>query len=59
MDWLKSKIAWLKSKVTERSSLDGVIMIGGGAAIIVFPPFAELIAYGAIAVGAYTIWRKG
>jgi len=33
-------------------------MIAAGAAIIVFSPFAKLIAYGAIVYGAYTIWRK-
>ena len=34
-------------------------MIAGGAAVIVFSPFAKIIAYGAIAYGAYTIWRQG
>ena len=50
---------WIKSKFKERSSFDGIVMVAGGAAIIVFSPFAKIIAYGAIAYGAYTIWRKG
>jgi hypothetical protein len=33
-------------------------MIAVGAAIIVFSPIANIIAYGAIAYGAYTIWRN-
>jgi hypothetical protein len=33
-------------------------MIAAGAAIIVFSPFAKLIAYAAIVYGAYTIWRQ-
>lgn len=49
---------WIKKKFLERSSLDGAVFIAGGAAVIVFSPFAKLIAYGAIAYGAYTIWRK-
>lgn len=50
---------WLKARLTERSSFDGAIMIAGGAAVIVFSPFAKIIAYGAIAYGVYTIARKG
>jgi hypothetical protein len=34
-------------------------MVAAGAAIIIFSPLAEAIAYGAIAYGAWTIWRKG
>lgn len=49
---------WIEQRLAQRSSLDGVVMIAVGAAIIVFSPFAKLIAYGAIAYGAYTIWRK-
>ena len=50
---------WLKARLTERSSFDGVVMIAGGAAIVVFGPLTQLIAYGAIAYGLYTIGRKG
>lgn len=49
----------IKAKLAERSSIDGVLMIVAGAAIIVFSPLANLIAYGAIAYGAYTIYRNG
>ena len=50
---------WLKTKLAERSSMDGILMIVAGAGIIVFSPLTQMIAYGAIAWGAYTIWRKG
>jgi hypothetical protein len=50
---------WLKSKLKERSTTDGIIMVAAGAAVIVFYPFAKLIAYGAIVYGAYTMYRKG
>jgi len=49
---------WIEQRLSERSSLDGAVMIALGAAIIVFSPYAKIIAYGAIAYGAYTIWRK-
>jgi hypothetical protein len=49
---------WLKSKLTERSSMDGILMVAAGAAIIVFSPLTQMIAYAAIAWGAWTIWRK-
>lgn len=49
---------WLKSKLTERSSMDGILMVAAGAAIILFSPLTQMIAYAAIAWGAWTIWRK-
>ena len=50
--------AFIKKKIDERSTLDGVLMIAAGAAIIIFSPLTKLIAYGAIAYGAYTIGRN-
>ena len=49
---------WIEQRLAERSTIDGVLMVAGGAAIIIFSPLTKLIAYGAIAYGAYTIWRK-
>jgi len=48
----------IQERLTERSTIDGVLMIAAGAAIIVFGPLTKLIAYGAIAYGAWTIYRK-
>mgnify|MGYP007072121683 CR=1 FL=1 len=50
--------SWIKQKLNERSSVDGALMVAAGAAIIVFSPLTKLIAYGAIAYGAYTIYRN-
>ena len=50
---------YIKAKLAERSSIDGILMIAAGAAIIVFSPLAKLIAYGAIVSGVYTIYRTG
>ena len=50
---------WIENRLKQRSTVDGVLMVAAGAAIIVFSPLTSLIAYGAIAYGAYTIWRQG
>ena len=49
---------WVMNRLEERSTFDGVIMVAAGAAIILFSPFTKLIAYAAIAYGAWTMWRK-
>ncbi len=46
---------YIKERLKEYSSLDGALMIAAGAAIIIFSPLTQLIAYGAIAYGAYKI----
>jgi hypothetical protein len=33
-------------------------MIGAGVAYLVFEPIAAVVAYAAIAYGAWTIWKK-
>ena len=50
---------WIKKRLEERSTIDGVIMVAAGAAIIIFSPLNKLIAYAAIAYGAWTIYRQG
>lgn len=49
---------WIANRLQERSTVDGVVIVAAGAAVIVFSPFAKLIAYAAIVYGAYTIWRQ-
>lgn len=49
---------WIKERLAERSTADGILMVAAGAAIIIFSPLTKLIAYGAIAYGVYTIWRQ-
>lgn len=41
---------WINSRLEERTSWDGAVLIAG--------PFAKLAAYGAIAYGAWTIWKS-
>jgi hypothetical protein len=44
---------WLKNRLTERTSLDGAVLIGCGVVMIIAP--LNLIAYGMIAYGAWTL----
>ena len=49
---------WINSRIKERTSLDGAVLIGVGIAFLIFKPIASLVAYGAIAYGAWTIYKK-
>lgn len=49
---------WIKSRVDERTSWNGAVLIGVGLVILIAGPFAKLAAYAAIAYGAWTIWKK-
>jgi hypothetical protein len=47
---------WLKNRLLERTSLDGVVLIASGIAMILAP--LNLIAYGMIAYGAWTLLKS-
>jgi len=49
---------WIKKRLNERTTLDGAVLIGAGVAFLIFKPIASLVAYGAIAYGAWTIYKK-
>ena len=49
---------WLTKRLTERTTLDGAVLIGAGVAFLIFKPIASLVAYAAIAYGAWTFWKK-
>jgi len=49
---------WINSRLKERTTLDGVILVAAGVSFLIFKPIAALAAYGAIAYGAWTIWKK-
>ena len=51
-------INWVKSRVEERTSWDGAALITLGVIILIAGPFAKIAAYGAIAYGAWTIWKS-
>jgi len=49
---------WIKERLKERTSWDGVVLIVAGVVYLVFKPIATIVAYGAIAYGAWTLWKK-
>jgi hypothetical protein len=57
-DYQKMLKEWISTKLKERSTLDGGLMVATGVAIIVLGPLVKFVAYGAVAYGAYTIWRN-
>ena len=49
---------FIMERLNERTTLDGAVLIGAGVAFLIFKPIASLVAYAAIAYGAWTIWKK-
>jgi len=49
-------MSWLKNRLKERTTLDGVVLVASGAAMILVP--VNLIAYAMIAYGGWTIWKS-
>jgi len=47
---------FLKARLKERTSWDGSVLIAGGIVMILAP--VNLIAYGMIAYGAWTLYKK-
>lgn len=46
---------WVKSRLLERTSWDGIVLIVAGVAMVIAP--LNLVAYGMIAYGAWTLWK--
>jgi len=49
---------WIATRFTERTSWDGAILIIAGISFLIFKPIASLVAYAAIAYGAWTIYKS-
>jgi hypothetical protein len=49
-------IDWIKSRLTERTTLDGAALVGTGLVMLIAP--LNLIAYAAIAYGLWTMWKS-
>ena len=49
---------WITKRLNERTTIDGAVLIAAGVAFLIFKPIASLVAYAAIAYGAWTIWKK-
>jgi len=49
---------FIKNRLKERTTLDGVVLIIAGVTFLIFKPIAAIVAYAAIVYGAYTIVTK-
>ena len=49
---------FITSRLEERTSWDGAMLIAMGLIVLVAGPFAKLAAYIAIAYGAWTIYKS-
>jgi len=51
-------MAWLKARVSERTSWDGAAIIALGLMVLFLAPLAKIAAGIAIAYGIWTIWKS-
>ena len=51
----ESTMNWLTDRMKERTSWDGAMLIAVGLAMLIAP--VDLVAWAAIAWGAWTIWK--
>jgi len=49
---------FIKNRLKERTTLDGIVLIAAGVAFLIFKPIAAIVAYAAILYGAYTLIKK-
>ena len=50
---------WIKKRIKERTSMDGLVLIALGVAVLCLAgPILTLAAYAAIVYGAWTVWKK-
>ena len=50
--------SWMADRFTERTSWDGAMLILLGVLVLIAKPIAGLLAYAAIAYGAWTIYKS-
>ena len=50
--------SWVSERFTERTSWDGAALIALGIVVLIAKPLAGILAYAAIAYGAWTIYKS-
>ena len=51
-------IIWVKDRIMERTSWDGMALMAVGIIALMFAPLVKFAAYGAITYGVWTLWKK-
>jgi len=54
---MNNLLQWVKSRVSERTSLDGAVLVAAGGSVLLLGPLADLAAWVMVAYGAWTIWK--
>lgn len=54
----KSMVNWIKARLAERTSWDGLTIVIVSALVIVASPFVKLLAWPALVWGLYTLYKK-
>ena len=49
---------WIKNRLAERTSWDGIALIGLGLLVLFLAPLAKIAAGVAIAWGLWTMWKS-
>jgi hypothetical protein len=49
---------WIIERFKERTTWDGAALVALGVVVLIAKPIAGLVAYAAIAYGAWTIWKS-
>lgn len=58
MDAVKNGLAWVKARVSERTSWDGVVLLAGSLFLLWGGVLAEWMLWVAAAWGAWTIYKE-
>ena len=51
-------MSWVKSRIAERTSWDGAMIIGMSVLVLVAAPIIKLLAWPALAYGIFTLLKE-
>jgi len=57
-EWFNLALAWIKARLTERTTYDGTFLIACGVCYLLFKPLMVYLAYAAIVYGAWTLLKS-
>ncbi len=57
-EWFEDSIDWVKDRLEERTSLDGVVLIAMGLIALLFQGLVTWAAYISIAYGVWTLVKS-
>jgi len=58
MNYLKLAKGWITSRLAERTSWDGGVIIGISLLVMVASPMIKFAAWGGLAYGAWTLYKE-